>query len=60
MSSGEASVVRNGKPSMPPHHEELSELSNEHSLLDEMPNEGTGNQLLEEPPVIQIEVGVVS
>ncbi len=55
MSTSEASVVRNGKLSVPP---DQGGLSNEHPLLDEMPNERTGNELLEDPPVIQIEVTI--
>lgn len=61
MSGGEASVVSNGKPSVSPHCDgELSTLSNDHPLLDVLPTEVESSHQLEDPPVIQIQVGVVA
>lgn len=54
------SVVHNGKPSVPPQGSQLTELSNEHSLLSELSSTSTVKEHYEDPPVIQIEVGVAS
>ena len=60
MSGGEASLISNGKPSVSPHCDnEISTLSNELPLLDSLPSEEPGHHL-EDPPVVQIQVGVVT
>ena len=59
MSSSEAGgVVHNGKPSVSPQRSQLSQHSDEHPLLVELSSTSTVKEHYEDPPVIQIEVGV--